>query len=256
MALALGLALPPGLVPAIARAQDAPLDPAQAEALALFRRGVELGEQDRWADALEHFRRSRTIAERPNTVFNVAFALYRLGRFTQAIVEFEQYLAMTEGQPPNERRDEAVRLRGESVASLAEITLEIAPPDARVLVDGEPIGEETGSPRTLRLDPGRHAVRANADGYEEGALTISVLAGEHGARSMTLVARGGQQEEIVEPPPPPPSGGGIFEDPVFWVIAGVVVVGAGVAIGAGVAATQSEPPYGGSADVVLRALTF
>lgn len=247
-ALLVGLALQPVLSPSAARAQEAPLDPTQAEALALFRRGVELGEEDRWAEALEHFRRSRELAERPNTVFNVAFALMRLGRFTQAIDEFDRYLAMTEGET-SERREEAARLRGESLASVAEIDLELTPPDARVLLDGEPIAQETGSPRTLHLDPGRHVVRATAEGHEEGVLAISVLAGERGARSLALTAH------ETETPPPPPSGS-VLEDPIFWVITGIVVVGAGVAIGAGVAASQSAEPYGGNARTVIYALTF
>src|SRR5690606_9362564 len=102
-------------------------------------------------------------------VFNIGFALVRLGRFTEAIEALDRYLVMTEGET-SERREEAARLRGESVASVAEIELEVSPPDARVLVDGEPLDAETGSPRTLRLDPGRHTVRASAEGHDEGTL--------------------------------------------------------------------------------------
>lgn len=247
--LLLALALSAPLGPAIARAQDAPLDATRAEALALFRRGIELGEQDRWAEALEHFRRSRELAERPNTVFNIGFALHRLGRFTEAVEAFDGYLALTEGET-SERREEAARLRGESVASVAEVELELSPPDARVFVDGEPLEGASGSRRTLVLDPGRHTVRATADGHEEGALTISVLAGERGARSLALAPL----EAALDPSSP--DGAAVLEDPIFWVITGIVVVGAGVAIGAGVVASQSSELYGGSSGVVLYGLRF
>lgn len=258
LAVALAATLP-AIAPSRAGAQEQPaeLDPARAaEAQALFRRGVELGEQDRWAEALEDFRRSREIASRPNTVFNIGFALHRLGRFTQAIDVFDEYLALTEGEE-SERRAEVVRLRGEAIASLAQITLEIVPADARVLVDGELAAEATGSPRTLRLDPGRHVVRGTADGYEEGVLSISVLAGEHGERSLSLTPRGPTppDESVVAPPP----GGDILEEPLFWVITGIVVAAAAVGIGVGVAVAseRSAPPtYGGSTGVVLTALRF
>ncbi|MDQ3037753.1 MAG: tetratricopeptide repeat protein [Myxococcota bacterium] len=246
LVLALAAALPASL----SRAQDAS---GSAEAQALFRRGVELGEQDRWAEALEDFRRSRALAERPNTVFNIGFALYRLGRYSQAIDVFEEYLALTEGET-SERRDEVVRLRGEAIASLAEIELEVVPPDARVLVDGEPAVVASGSPRTLRLDPGRHVLRGTAPGYEEGVLSTSVLAGEHGGRTLALTPRGAI--------PPggegrPPAGGSVLEEPLFWVIAGVLVVGAGVGIGVGVAvSSEGAPLYGGSTGVVIDALRF
>src|SRR5687768_2935276 len=125
------LALIPSSLVSRAAAQETPLDTSQAEAQALFRRGVELGEHERWAEALENFRRSRDLAERPNTVFNIGFALSRLGGFLQAIEAFDRYLALTEGEA-TERRSEAIRLRGQALASLGEISLHVGPPDARV----------------------------------------------------------------------------------------------------------------------------
>lgn len=251
--LVLVLALAAAVPVSLASAQETPA--SSAEAQALFRRGVELGEQDRWAEALEVFRRSREIAERPNTVFNIAFALHRLGRFTQSLDVFDEYLGMTEGET-SERRDEAVRLRGEALASLAEIELEVVPPDARVLVDGEPAAVATGSPRALRLDPGRHVLRGTAPGYEEGVLSTAVLAGERGGRTLALTPRGAVPPGGDGRDDPPP-GSSVLEEPLFWVIAGVVLAGAGVGIGVGVAvSSQDAPLYGGSTGVVLDALRF
>lgn len=271
------LALAAGLVLVAASARAQPGQPpsseetptigaAEAEAQALFRRGVELGEQDRWAEALEHFRRSRRLVERPNTVFNVGFALFRLGRFVAAIAALDEYLALTEGET-SARREEAVRLRGEAAASVAEITLEVVPPGARVLVDGEPATAPVGSARVLRLDPGRHLVRADAAGHEEGVLEISVLAGERGERTLALAAtaalevsggNGGGAGAGSETGGGA-GGGSVLEEPVFWIVAAVLVVGAGVGIGAGVAVASqggSPSPYGGSTGVVLDALRF
>jgi tetratricopeptide (TPR) repeat protein len=221
-----------------------------AEAQALFRRGIELGAMDRWAEALELFRRSRALMPRPSTVFNIGFALFRLGHFGEAIASFDEYLALTESET-SDLRTEASRRRTEALASLAALTLELTPDDARVLVDGE-LRDGAGSPRTLTLDPGRHVLRASAEGYEEGTLEISVLAAEQATRQLSLVPTvvvPDPDERIVEPPRP---GTSLLEDPIFWVIAGVLVVGAAVGVGVGVsAATTAPPPYGGSTGVVL-----
>ncbi len=218
---------------------------SSAEAQALFRRGLELGTADRWAEALELFRRSRALVSRPSTVFNIGFALFRLGHFVQAIASFDEYLALTETET-NDLRPEAARRRGEAIASLATLTLELTPAAARLLVDGEESSAE-GSPRSVSLDPGRHVLRASAEGYDEAHLEISVLAAERATRALSLTAR--IEEEA------PPHAYDLLEDPVFWVITGALVVGAAVGIGVG-ASVASSPgsSYGGSTGVVLMAL--
>jgi tetratricopeptide (TPR) repeat protein len=226
---------------------EAPEVSATAEAQALFRRGLELGEQDRWAEALELFRRSLALVPRPSTLFNIGFALFRMGRFVQAIASFDAYLALPEAES-SELRVEATRRREEALASLATLTLELTPADARVLVDGEESDGE-GPARTLSLDPGRHVVRASAEGFAEGTLAISVLAAEHATQRLVLVPL---EEPIVTPPTSP--GVNLFSDPTFWAVTGGLLLGAAVAVGVGVGVGASGPgPYGGSTGVVLIA---
>ncbi len=246
----------------IARAQalDATAD---AEAQALFRRGVSLGEEDRWAEALELFRRSRELIERPNTIFNIGFALFRLGRFGAAIAAFDEYLAATEGET-SERRDESARLRGEAVAGLAEITLHVSPAGAELFIDGEPAGAAEGGARRVTLDPGRHVLRATLAGHREASITISVLAAERGERSLSLepaVPAVTTAEPIEDQPAEVvvDDGGDIAAEPWLWIVIGVVLAGgAAGAIAGGVIASESgpPPPYGGSSGVVLGALRF
>jgi tetratricopeptide (TPR) repeat protein len=240
--------------PPVDPSAEAP-DPRQQEAQSLFRRGVELGAEDRWSEALEHFRRSREIAPRPNTTFNIGYALFRLERFSQAIAAFDEYLEVTVGET-SERRDEATRMRAEAVASLAEIRLDVSPDDARVLVDGEPGAQSTGSPRLLPVDPGRHVVIASRDGFEEATFSISLLPGERATRSLELIALAVDASGDLGTPSP---GRSILEEPAFWIVGGaILLVGAGVAIGVGVGVGSSQPAasYGGSTGVVLQALRF
>ena len=67
------------LVAPVARAQDVP-PPTDAtaalEARTLFEDGVRMSRDERWAEALDRFRRSRALVPRPSTLFNIA--LYAL----------------------------------------------------------------------------------------------------------------------------------------------------------------------------------
>lgn len=236
-------------------AQDAPPTesaPApEVEAQRLFRRGLELGEQDRWSEALELFRRSRALVERPSTLFNIGYALFRLGRFGEAVETFDAYLA-TPGVETSGLAAEAARRREEAQRSLATLTLELSPADARVAVDGDPRTGE-GSPRTLALDPGRHVLRASAPDHEEAQLELSVLAAEAVTRSLTLTPI---VREVIAPPITVVHETPIVEDPIFWGVTGGVIAAIAVAVGVGVGvATSATPaPYGGTTGVVLLAL--
>ena len=66
----------------LASAQEARDDARLEEARVLFERGLALTDEERWAEALEYFRRSRAISERPSGVYNAAVALYHLGRYS------------------------------------------------------------------------------------------------------------------------------------------------------------------------------
>ena len=218
-----------------------------AEAQALFRRAVELGDDDRWSEALELFRRSLAAVARPSTRFNVGFALFQLGRYREAIEIFDVYLAETEGET-SDLRAEAVRRRGEAVASLASLALTLDPPEATLRIDGAP-AEGSGATRALSLDPGRHLLLASAPGRVEAQREISLLAAEHAEASISLA--------LVAPIDTGETGetsSGLESDPVFWIVLGsaVLAVGIGVGVGVGVATSQgTTAPYPGSTGVVL-----
>lgn len=244
VAWVLALVLPLGASRAAAQASSAVSEAETAEAQALFRQGLALSAEDRWADALEHFRRSHARVPRPSTLFNIGVALGRLGRFVEAIEVFDQVLAepsLAEGP-----RADALRLRAEAVASLAELTLSLSPPTARLSVDGVSVdGGSVDGTRVLPLDPGRHVLRATAENHDEGVLEVSVLAGEHAERSLNLALRA----PITEVTPSRT----VFDEPAFFIVGGVLIVGIGVGIGVGVAVSTPAPQYGGSTGVVLLA---
>jgi tetratricopeptide (TPR) repeat protein len=96
------------LAPSIARAQEeADLERARV----LFDQGIAAGEEGHWEEAVEHFRASRQIADRPSTVYNLAVAYEELGRFDEASSTLEEYFRMAPENDSRRPRAEALRER-------------------------------------------------------------------------------------------------------------------------------------------------
>ncbi len=161
----------------------------EVEARALFRRGITLTRQERWGEALEYFRRSRALVERPSTTFNIALALLRLGRPTEARAALTEYISQSEGNPREEqRRRQAGELLSLAMSSIAELVLTLTPATADVRVDGV-LREGQGAERIIALDPGTHSLGVTREGYVPQTLELSVLEGEHVSREISLEER-------------------------------------------------------------------
>lgn len=105
---------------------------------------------------------------------------------------------------------------------------------------------------------GRRLVRgAGAAPVAVGELEPAVDRLVAGALEAAVRPRMAEDEETrrrrlreAEPPPilqqPPPAGPSIFEDPIFWVVVGSVVVAAGAGVAIGVAASSQGPGLGNS----------
>lgn len=188
---ALGLALL-ALHASPAAAQPRTPHPSRAEpvneARALFQRGIELVGEERWGEALEYFRRSRALSERPSTVFNIGSVLVRVGRMAEAIGTLEEFLRVSDPRANAAERREADRLLAEARAARVRLTLALNVPDAQLWVDGARV-EGSGAERVVELDPGEHQLRLAAEGHEEASLSLSALPGQSLRREVPLPPR-------------------------------------------------------------------
>lgn len=177
------LATVPVVAPGLAAAQDAParLEVARTE----FERGLALAEQQRWAEALASFERSRAAADRPSAAFNAALALQHLGRVIDARRALETCLAMPDTASDPELTRDAVAVLTTVRAAIATVTLAVTPERAELRVDGAPTGA-TGAARTLELDPGSHVLNAAAPGFVSEDFTLRLSPGERASRAVTL----------------------------------------------------------------------
>ena len=174
-----------------ARAQTAdatPTPPALDAAREEFQRGVALSQTQRWSEAVEAFRRSRALIDRPRSAFNMALALQHLGRMREARQALHQCLAMPETGADAGLQHDAEALLAAVRAAVGTLYLAVAPPVAEARVDGErQLGD--GGTRTLDIDPGRHVVSLAAEGLSTQEFILQVAPGERVVRRVDLATR-------------------------------------------------------------------
>lgn len=106
---------------------------------------------------------------------------------------------------------------------------------ATIHLDGEVVGQGTW---LGEVEPGRHRVEVRDEGFVPFRRTLEAEAGEQLEVQAALSRR---EEE------------GLLDSSLFWIVAGAVVVAAGVGLGVALA-SGTEDPYGGTTGVVLLGL--
>lgn len=241
------------LLPVTASAQS-----DDARARQLFEEGVALAKQQSWSEALARFEASRDLRERPSTVFNIGTTLMRLERPKAAIETFERFIAISDSEG---QRRAAEELLAEARASLVNIDLTIEPANAQLRVDGELL-PANGPVHHLVLDPGDRTFEVTADGFGALRESIRLAPGAQLVRAIALEPNPPPPAPALPPPPAPlPSAPvvesereqpTVLESPWFWVVTGVVVIGAAVGLGVGLGVRRVEDPSGGTAMDVIR----
>jgi len=116
---------------------------------------------------------------------------------------------------------------------------------AEVFIDGEVLGTYEGMPlEAAELAPGRHEVRARAEGHRDWVRTVELEGGD--VVRLEAAMRPEPLEAPVIPPPPivqPPPATETRLSPALWAGMAVAVVGAGSALGFGIS-SRREPAEG------------
>lgn len=198
---------------AAAQSEDENRDQARAEFVA----GSEDATEGRWADSLEHFQRAYLMSGVPTALYNAAMALRALGRHREARDAFQRVVDSHGDSPAAEpSRIKAVE-EGARVAVLTLAGLD-ADADYEIRINGRTHENERGTEVEIEADPGPNGVQASRMGYESWTWEGQLEDGEQ----RTL------QVEMVEIEVETTS---VFKSPVFWVITGIVLAGAGVGVG-------------------------
>ncbi len=228
-----------------APAWAAPSDADKAQARELTTQGLDLLSKQDFQGAFQAFSKASKLYPAPTVELGLARAAGRTGRLVLA-QEVYQRLSREQlppGSPP--AFVDAVKAASKELAELAPrvpaLTVNVlkATPgtkEPRVTVDGEPLSAAAlGSPRPI--DPGKHKVHAEAEGFQPAEAEVTVLEGKRDATvtltlqpsTSTTPAAGGAgpaqppPQAQTSPPEPPPSGSKVH--PGAYVGLGVGAVG-------------------------------
>jgi hypothetical protein len=219
---------------------------AYAQARTLFEQGIELANADRWAEALEAFRRSSELVARPSTSYNVANAYYRLDRPVDALAELDAHDRMREVSGDAAAQARSRKLRALVRAAVAEVLVSIEPRSASLFVNGWPTNLD-GTSRLVQLNPGTHFLQVIQNGYHPQRHELRLERGARESLSVELEPIEGAAalettaQSVTPVPVAASTGAGQPQDdrkpfvkrPGFWVLIGVIgaaAIGAGVAI--------------------------
>jgi hypothetical protein len=233
-------------IPTAAWAQPSDADRATARVLA--EQGHEALDKKDYATAADRFGRARQMFPAPTLSLGLAQAQVGLGQWVAAQELLNRILR--EGAPPGSPPAWAkalVTARKELDALAPRIPSVIinvkGAPSSRVTIDGVPL-PSAGLGVNRVVDPGRHAIHAEADGFTAADAAVTVAEGR--VETVTLTLQPGPAAPHASPPvaPPPaaplpatqsppaqpPASGGSLAKTLGFV--GIGVGGAGILMGA------------------------
>jgi hypothetical protein len=169
----------------------------KARARALFGDGVSAYEQGNFSVALESFQQAYRLAPHPAVRVNMANCFEQLGRYAEAIFNYERFLDESGSAVAPEQRTEVETAIQRLKGKIGSLVIQTDPADAGVAVDGEPVSRsQAGVP----LASGQHSVRVFKDGFVTAERMVQVEGGGEQRITISLAPEAAAQ---VEPSPIP-----------------------------------------------------
>ncbi|XYI00438.1 PEGA domain-containing protein [Sorangium sp. So ce1128] len=211
--------------PAVAEETDALTDKARQ----LYEEGRQAAAAGKWADAHASFLAAWAIKPHYQIASNLGVTCLKLGRNREAAEYLTRYLREAPATKVKERQSADASLK-EALAKVASVTVQVAPAGAEVMVDGAIVGKAPLADPVF-LEPGKHDIGARLEGHEPKTRSIVATAGGRETAVLQLERTpsaevGGRVGGSISPVP------GAARDNVRTA----VLVGGGIAAGAGVAA--------------------
>lgn len=227
----------------------------------LFQWGQKLYKQARYAEAISKFEDAYAARPHPVIFFNIGKCYEQLGETAKALRAYRDYLRLAPEAKDKETVSDAIanlerRLREKGMQQLMVFA---DPPNARISVDGKDLG---GSPASVELIAGNHALTVTAEGYDKVERSFVMQTTRATEMTISLRPSGGAKEtplasdapradpkNTLDPGPPPPAPPMVVsEQPKkgrLWtyVAGGVAVASLGAGIGLGVAANGEAQKF-------------
>lgn len=185
-----GIGLVAGALFLSATAARADEEADRGQARDLGTQAYKAAEKGDWAKAEDLFRRADSIYHANTLLLGLARARAHLGKYVEAWEDYHRILV--ESLPPNaspamkKAVDDARAEIGSVEGKRARVTITVAGPSSpTVTIDGAPINAAAlGAER--EVNPGTHAVHAEAAGYTPGDTTFTVAEGQSATASLQL----------------------------------------------------------------------
>jgi serine/threonine-protein kinase len=198
----LALAATTSLSAPTARAQSGPGSPTLA--VTLFKRGRQLMQEKRYAEACPLFAESYKLDPSGGTLTNLAFCHELEGRYATAEAEYQDLI----GRSRHQNRTDRVRFAEERLAGVARkvphwtITLGANQqlPGLEVLHDGQPVPAALWGGGMVPTDPDKHEIEVRATNHTPWRDSYVVAPGE---LAKIVVPPLAPVQSAPTPPPPP-----------------------------------------------------
>ncbi len=155
-------------------------------ALSLLADGNDKLDRGLWAEALKLFEDVYRVFPSPKLHFNIAQALYQLGRRIEALERYERFV----GEINKEEHQTDWRLAQERVFELqdqiATIDIQCNAVGALANIDGRDVGK-TPLPRPVRVLPGALSIVISKPGYERQVIEVTLKAGDTVTQRVNLL---------------------------------------------------------------------
>jgi hypothetical protein len=190
--------------------------------------GEQLAKDSRFSEAIDKFKAADKLQPTASHACLIALAYTRRELWPQA----EIFLARChERATPQDPLPDWVPVAEQQIAdrlataNAAAVTIDVSPPDAKVLLTVSSFApDETFAPRTIHLPPGHHVILAEAIGYEPARAEVVIESKEPKRVTIELVKPAGPTRPL--PPAPAPHAASPW--PRRLEIGGAVVLGAGL----------------------------
>ncbi|KYF77636.1 hypothetical protein BE11_48100 [Sorangium cellulosum] len=171
--------------------------------------GIKLFQDRNYPAAIVEFEAAYKEKPKASPLFNIALAEKALFNYPRAIAALERALAQHRDTMDESDEKTARSAIEEMRALLAQVTIELSPQSATLIIDGQEHPPSSSGTRVVELGPGVHRIGARADGHVSAEQSVTVVSGERGKRVKLSLARerpaAPPETEPFTPPPPPPA---------------------------------------------------
>jgi hypothetical protein len=172
--------------------------PEQQEADRLFKSGVALFKEAKYAEALAEFERAYEIAPHPLVLYNIAGCHRELSHYAEAVTYYGRFLADGSGKVPASRLAAAQAELDSLLALVARVTVVVTPAieGTTLILDGKPLDAPA---MPLILPPGEHRLIARAPGRNDAERAVRAVPGD--VLTIELALREPPGPAVPAPPP-------------------------------------------------------